>query len=87
MLEFWLYLQNGIVNFYHFIAQNIFFIFEKTLTLQKLKFLKNLDFFHEIQNLSKQRPIFLGPQSSASSSDFFGQVSNLVIILEFFFLN
>ena len=66
-MEFWLYLKNGKVNFYDFLAQNtfdhkqkngrtffsIFFsIFEKTSTLQKLKFLKNLFFyFFEIQNL------------------------------------
>ena len=51
-----------------------FFIFEKMSTLQKLKFLKNPDFvFHEIQNLSTQRPIFSAPQRSASSLDLFGQ--------------
>ena len=54
--ELWLYLQNGKVNFYEFLAHNTFdhkqkkgkfffskflSIFEKTSTLQKLKFLKN----------------------------------------------
>ena len=51
-----------------------FFIFQKMSTLQKLKFLKNPDFvFHEIQNLSTQRPIFSAPRRSASSLDLFGQ--------------
>ena len=66
-MELWLYLQKGKVNFYDFFAQNTFghkqkndkkffskflSIFEKTSTLQKLKFLKNLFFyFFEIQNL------------------------------------
>ena len=55
--EFWTYLQNGKV-----------IDFAKIKTSQKPRI-----FFHEIQNLSSQRPIFLGPQSSASSSNFFGQ--------------
>ena len=42
--------------------------------MQKLKLLKNVFFyFFEIQNLRSQRPIFSGPQSSASSLDLFGQ--------------
>ena len=49
-------------------------IFEKISTLQNSKFLKNLFFdFHKIQNLGAQRPKLLGPQSSASSLDLFGQ--------------
>ena len=87
--EFWLYLQNGKVNFYDFLGQNTFnqylkagkkifpkscFIFEKKWTLQNLKFLKNLFFdFHKIQDLSSQRPKLSAPQSSASCSDLFGQ--------------
>ena len=82
-------LQNGKVNFFHFLAQKTFnqyqkaggkiflktcFIFEKTLVLQKVKFLKNLFFdFHKIQNLSTQRPKLSAPWSSASRSDLFGQ--------------
>ena len=87
--EFWLYLQNGKVNFYDFLAQNIFHhkqkngkekfskfssILEKKSTLQKLKLLKNPSFyFFEIQNLRSQSPKSSGPQSSASSLDLFGQ--------------
>ena len=100
MRELWLYLQNGKVNFYDFLAQNTFdhkqkngkkkfskflSIFEKTSTLQKLKFLKNLFFyFFEIQNLSCQRPKFSGPQSSASSLDLFGQGKQFSEIFEVF---
>ena len=85
----WLYLQNGKVKFYDFLAQNTFehkqkndkkkfskfsSISEKKPTLQKLKFLKNLFFdFFEIQNLRCQRPRFSRPQSSESSLDLFGQ--------------
>ena len=50
------------------------FIFEKTLVLQKVKFLKNPFFdFHKIQNLSTHRPKVSALWSSASRSDLFGQ--------------
>ena len=100
MKELWLYLQNGKVNLYDFLAQNTFdhkqkkgkkkfskfsSIFEKQPTLQKLKFLKNPFFyFFEIQNLSCQRPKFSGPQSSASSLDLFGQGKQFSEIFEVF---
>ena len=100
MRELWLYLQNSKVNFYDFLAQNtfdhkqkngknffsnFFSIFEKTSTLQKLKFLKNLFFyFFEIQNLRSQRPIFSGPQSSVSSLDLCGQGEQFSEISEVF---
>ena len=77
MRELWLYLQNGKVNFYDFLAQNTFdhkqkngkekfskfsSILEKKSTLQKLKLLKNLSFYiFEIQNLRSERPKFSGP--------------------------
>ena len=64
---------------------NFFPIFEKTSTLQKLKFLKNLFFyFFEIQNLRTYRPIFSGPQSSASSLDLFVQGEQFSEIFEVF---
>ena len=100
MKELWLYLQNGKVNLYDFLAQNTFdhkqkkgkknfskfsSIFEKQPTLQKLKFLKNPFFyFFEIQNLSCQRPKFSGPRSSASSLDLFGQGKQFSEIFEVF---
>ena len=85
--EFWLYLQNGKVNFYDFLGQNTFKqylkagkkIFPKTSFIlkkksKKIKFLKNPSFdFHKIQNLSSQRPKLSAPRSSATRSDLFGQ--------------
>ena len=86
--ELRLYLQNGKVNYYDFLAQNtfdhkqknekkffskFFFIFDKKSTLKKIEISQKPVFFHEIQNFSSLRPIFLGPQSSASISDLFGQ--------------
>ena len=50
-----------------------FFHFWEKINFTKIEISQNMfSYFHEIQNLSSQKALFLGPQTSASSSDLFG---------------
>ena len=68
-----------------FFSSKTISILEKKLTLQELKFLRNLFFdFHEIQHLSGKRPIFLYPKAQPLAQTYLISASNLVIFWCFF---